>query len=262
MMTNKTTAGAEAGFDLDKLKPIIDEIKAAIDEVCRGADVFMASMLAAQKIDVLARRAAPATADKPVQAGEAVDNLTPQSLDLLRKGLRDWETPENRYAAQRVLDAIEARASLAPVSAQQGAAVECGKCNDTGIVGFPPDQYEACPDCNDPAAKAPAALADALELLREIVDVADAEPECVTEAMWKLIADAKAILQGGACPAIASEGGEKDAARYRWLTESPGFIRPNLNGQAVYVNWSGTREALNKAIDAAMRATQQEGGNE
>jgi hypothetical protein len=35
------------------------------------------------------------------------DSLTPQSLALLRKGLRDWEKPKNRYDAQRVLDAIE-----------------------------------------------------------------------------------------------------------------------------------------------------------
>lgn len=34
----------------------------------------------------------------------------------------------------------------------------------------------------------------ALEMLREIIAVADAEPECVTEAMWKRIADAKAVV--------------------------------------------------------------------
>ncbi|ALK97009.1 hypothetical protein AB595_21755 [Massilia sp. WF1] len=35
-------------------------------------------------------------------------------------------------------------------------ASECGKCNDAGIIGFPPDQYESCPDCTPLAAPAPA----------------------------------------------------------------------------------------------------------
>jgi hypothetical protein len=301
--------------------------------------------------------------------------------------LRDWETPENRYAAQRVLDAIEARASLAPVSAQpdegtmlhlsreliaalkrlsfaaqttggtagadtelqgaiaqaekalsigavaravsasevspvsaqQGAAVECGKCNDTGIVGFPPDQYEACPDCNDPAAKAPAAQAvaarwEARRWCKGDAEWTDWQP--ITAAEYERYKD-DATFEVRASPASTPEAAQpiyqiksllhphgwhdtdwngyewnkangqdvrivytaaptagaattsedaplystrRNAARYLWLTENLGHIRPHLNGQAVYVNWSGTRDSLSAAIDAAMRATQQEGG--
>jgi hypothetical protein len=46
------------------------------------------------------------------------------------------------------------------------------------------------------------------------------------------------------------------------LTDRPGFIRPHLNGQAVYVNWSGTRDELNEAIDAALSAHTNEGAHE
>jgi hypothetical protein len=53
------------------------------------------------------------------------------------------------------------------------------------------------------AKAAPAAPVQtaALEILQKIIDVADAEPECVTEAMWKRIADAKAVLKGNAVQA-------------------------------------------------------------
>jgi hypothetical protein len=308
MMTNKTTAGAEAGFDLDKLKPIIDEIKAAIDEVCRGADVFMASMLAAQKIDVLARRAAPATADKPVQAGEAVDNLTPQSLDLLRKGLRDWETPENRYAAQRVLDAIEARASLAPVSAQQGAAdPECD--SEHAEKGFP------C-IC---AAKAPAAQADARDVLAAKVlskldeyrmaitngdddwairargEISDAlysiaspasTPEAAPgEPLGYISVDAHGMLKAGRCVSIAvttspdhrrvaiyaaptagaatTSEDARDAARLDLLLDISGFHFEIIDQKQHLLDARGRIAGIGatkrEAIDAALRATQQEG---
>jgi hypothetical protein len=29
--------------------------------------------------------------------------------------------------------------------------IDCGECNDTGIVGYPPDQYAQCPDCTGQA---------------------------------------------------------------------------------------------------------------
>lgn len=70
-------------------------------------------------------------------------------------------------------------------------------------------------------------------------------------AMCSEIAELRAALAAQAAPAQDA----RDAARYRWLTERPGFIRPHLNGQAVYVNWSGTRAALGEAIDAAVAAS-------
>jgi hypothetical protein len=70
------------------------------EAVSRRADPEGHAEAMAQMDEVLGWQAAP---EAPTR-----DTLTPQSLVLLRKGLRDWETPENRYAAQRVLDAIEA----------------------------------------------------------------------------------------------------------------------------------------------------------
>lgn len=46
--------------------------------------------------------------------------------------------------------ATQEHATLAAPIAQQAAsqpAPTCAMCNDSGIVGFPPDQYEECPDC-------------------------------------------------------------------------------------------------------------------
>lgn len=48
------------------------------------------------------------------------------------------------------------------------------------------------------------------------------------------------------------QGDAVKAARYDWLTQRPGFIRPHLNGQPVYVNFSGTKDELDAAIDAAI----------
>jgi hypothetical protein len=56
-------------------------------------------------------------------------------------------------------EAWQARASIAHPIGQVSPAIdqpECGICNDSGIVGFPPDQYEDCPDC----AKARAAAGE------------------------------------------------------------------------------------------------------
>lgn len=36
--------------------------------------------------------------------------------------------------------------------------IDCGECNDTGIIGYPPDQYAQCPDCTgqpEAAVRAP-----------------------------------------------------------------------------------------------------------
>jgi len=52
--------------------------------------------------------------------------------------------------------ALNAKANAPAVSQMDGAAVECGKCNDSGIVGFPPDQYESCPACTPAATTASA----------------------------------------------------------------------------------------------------------
>ena len=29
--------------------------------------------------------------------------------------------------------------------------IDCGECNDTGVIGYPPDQYSQCPDCTGQA---------------------------------------------------------------------------------------------------------------
>jgi hypothetical protein len=180
MTDTKTIAptGTEAGFDLDKLKPIIDEIKVAINEVCGGADVFMASMLAASKIDALARRAAPTTTDKPIPAGEVVElvktwqeRANELAVSGRPRGYPDTDELEAlRDAEIADLRAQLARASLAPVSAQQGAAGEHRTCCD----------HPDCPTCAGrggfyrvDAAKAPAAQAQpsTRAVLRKLVDI-------------------------------------------------------------------------------------------
>jgi hypothetical protein len=72
--------------------------------------------------------------------------------------------------------------------------------------------------------------------------------------MFDLYASDEPAVSQKAVPVVPS-GDARDAARYRWLTESPGYIRPHLNGQAVYVNWSGTKQALDTAIDQAIASS-------
>jgi hypothetical protein len=63
-----------------------------------------------------------------------------------------------------VCDWIECPVGSAPaVSQKDGAAVVCGMCNDSGIVGFPPDQYEECPDCIKARAATTASASDSEE---------------------------------------------------------------------------------------------------
>jgi hypothetical protein len=66
-------------------------------------------------LEAAIRIAAPVPQEAEQAAPAAVtDSLTPQSLAMLRKGLRNWETPENRYAAQRILDSVERTQPAAP----------------------------------------------------------------------------------------------------------------------------------------------------
>lgn len=91
------------------------------------------------------------------------DSLTPQSLVVLRKGLRDWETPENRYAAQRILDAIEA----APATQQAGAA-DCDRCEDGRMYDTSHTRSMPCPACTPAATMASASEPDVFSCARAI----------------------------------------------------------------------------------------------
>jgi hypothetical protein len=87
----------------------------------------------------------------------------------------DWNNPGDAHQAASEAPAYPAREAVklwdslpdakmpAPAAQQAGAAVECGKCNDTGIIGFPPDQYESCPDCT-PADTTASASGDSAPL--------------------------------------------------------------------------------------------------
>lgn len=82
-----------------------------------------------------------------------------------------------------------------------------------------------------------------------------------TQQHWRTWVSAKSEASTEPSSTIqgAAPGDALDAARYRWLTDNPGFIRPHLNGRVVYVNWSGTAQELDKAIDAAIAASTTKG---
>jgi hypothetical protein len=142
---------------------------------------------------------------------------------------------------------------------------KCGGCDGTGVHNSDPEdhaQEETCHHCEGTGrAQAPSQEAAPLDLL-ETERTGDFTLRLVFNHKEACDKFAAALAQQGA--AQASHAGavddrplystRQDAARYRWLTESPGFIRPHLNGQAVYVNWSGSKQALDTAIDAAIAA--------
>lgn len=41
---------------------------------------------------------------------------------------------------------------------------DCGECNDTGIIGYPPDQYSQCPDCGGPSGRSERAPATQMKV--------------------------------------------------------------------------------------------------
>jgi hypothetical protein len=218
----------------------------------------------------LARRAAPATTDSAAQP----DTLTPQSVALLRKGLRDWETPENRYAAQRVLDAIEARATLAPVSAQQGAAkIPCDNCDGKGgwktgewvdPISGPECSHERCEVCMgsgiDPegAAKAPAAQAVTARFLSATPGFNTMKLSYIGALPDWIEADMPLRVTPASTPdAVTTSEDARDAARFRQAIA----LEDNADTlHAAVLNNAPDGEAIRAEFDAAMRATQQEGG--
>lgn len=54
-------------------------------------------------------------------------NLTAEQIETLRKGLRDWEKPENRYAALNLLDSLGASPVQAEPVAWEAALIKDGK---------------------------------------------------------------------------------------------------------------------------------------
>jgi hypothetical protein len=131
----------------------------------------------------LTRQAAPEAPTK--------DRLTPQSLDLLRKGLRDWETPENRYAAQRVLDAIEA----VPATRQAGAAVAvadpCDACTGR-CADCPYDEDRATPAATTASAPVPHHVACPQRGYNPLCKGCEAEREATTaSASWEPLSNAE-----------------------------------------------------------------------
>ena len=145
------------------------EFRALLAKTVHGAPFHLPSLenLVAH-IDSRAARA--------VQAGEAVDKLRERVLETWANYERMGEVCSfegNQMIYASTLEELVELARATPVAAQQAAALECGDCNDTGIVGFPPDRYEDCQKCTEAAAKAPAAQAvtatDLAKRLREKV---------------------------------------------------------------------------------------------
>lgn len=63
------------------------------------------------------------------------------SANAVRQAQREAIAAERRK--QAALQSIDAGQDIEASGEQD----ECLMCNGSGIVGFPPDQYEECPDC-------------------------------------------------------------------------------------------------------------------
>jgi hypothetical protein len=107
---------------------------------------------------------------QPVQAGEAVDELQADIKHLVKladnvgRSRQSNNYAMNSTAVEKLVDlqtsVLKRVASLAPVSAQQGAAEQaCKTCGDSGWVRDQHDMEQGLIRCSDCAAKAPAAQA-------------------------------------------------------------------------------------------------------
>jgi hypothetical protein len=196
-MTN-TTNTAPAGIDLDSLT----RYGVYGGQLVRGRGALV---MLADVESLLARRAA---ADAPAAPDRSL-------LDAALCAVSNWVDIEVMHARnvgkggpgmgkkceqleQVATAAIEALAqkSIAHPIGQVSPAIdqpECGMCNDSGIVGFPPDQYEDCPDC----AKARAAAGES----PAPVCHAPAGPE----ATPGLLAEILALAESGMCQGLVAD---------------------------------------------------------
>jgi hypothetical protein len=280
---NQTTPGTEAGFDLDK--PILTQ--AAFEEIaeswdgCEGEGIKDIGAALRRDFDRLARRAAPDSAAQPVQAGEAAD-VKPwgERLPLCPN--------EHQIRAAMEAEIAELRASLAPVSAQQGAAkarfhtLNCRDAydEDASLLGSvcaecEAGNYDRCLVANPPenvAAKAPAAQAvDArevtLQLLTHIEDVVDdANWERIDPKLWNAVtlkyaaspASVPEVMTDLSAGAATTSNDARDAARLDWLLPNIHPANFGFEFEGGY-EWDSEAEFLSKfrkAIDAAMSAHQ------
>jgi len=213
---------------------------------------------------------AQARAAQSVQAGEAVDARRAASL-----GMQNQANFRAACARQGVQPSQElfslwqdARATLAPVAAQQAAAVAAPSDEQSNVL--PPFAAPAGQLSFDDATIEEAALKHVATDWHRISHLIP-DYRC-TEQFARLKAFAEELArrgraQGGntsteSCSAVAATTSEdaRDAARYRWIRDSGNLPMITIGGR-----WYGTQHDkcldLDAAIDAAMRATQQEGGN-
>jgi hypothetical protein len=154
-VTNSTTAAQP--LDLDKLQEILDSAGPGAKSALIPVDVFRTLIAQARAAkpagaaDTTASASIDSRAAQPVQAGEAVDERSLFEREALRHDIVDDEGLERRKSGEYIDEPAQAawsawqvaRASPAPVSAQQGAAeqhnaVEC----DSALRAEPASQQE------------------------------------------------------------------------------------------------------------------------
>lgn len=165
-LISHATGTVPAGIDLDKLEALA---RAATPDNAWpfNVNVFRNSLTPATVLALisLARRAAEAA---PAADERALFEYAERASNLAR----DEDCPED-YAnpcVQSAWEGWQARIALIQQSSHSPAP-ECAMCNDSGIVGFPPDQYEECPDCikaRAASSHSPAAVVAATDDTRQI----------------------------------------------------------------------------------------------
>ena len=94
---------------------------------------------------------------KIIQRGTNTPAIAPLSAESMNRILDKMEVIAQVVESERLPNTAKALSALIAQARLAAQPVpECAMCNDSGIVGFPPDQYEDCPDC----VKARAALAE------------------------------------------------------------------------------------------------------
>lgn len=148
------------GFDREDLQAIADWLEAGYEKhvdvggsPLDGLNHIESTTAAAARFIRTALIAQERTAQPPAE------QIARVILRLIGEGAMDWSASapdesghEDAFQSDdeelRVLVNLVNRALTAQqATASRGEPETCLMCNDSGIVGFPPDQYEECPDC-------------------------------------------------------------------------------------------------------------------
>lgn len=212
MTTTHTAAHpAPAGIDLDSIdaNPLAPALKLALgslalhdfDEAARiGALARKAALDAPAAPTDLSKRLRGYCTGTVVTLPSSDLHAAAEEIERYYGGMMAWkktaEKKDRDWNAERmgrIDDRCAARAAhpIGQVSPAIGQP-ECGMCNDSGIVGFPPDQHEDCPDCRNARAPAPeAAHADdsIIHIAARIFDFKPHKQTDETKAKYERFAD-------------------------------------------------------------------------